>query len=91
MELWSGLVSDQFFFNHSFFYPFAGAGDSGAVTLQDPRFFSENAGKEIRFSLDRGETFHNTGVLLPSLAGDGRRSSSPANLENLPTQEEVLK
>jgi putative ABC transport system permease protein len=31
---WSGLVSDQFFFNHSLFYPFAGAGDSGAVTLQ---------------------------------------------------------
>jgi hypothetical protein len=31
---WSGLVSDQFFFNHSLFYPFAGADDSGAVTLQ---------------------------------------------------------
>ena len=31
---WSGLVSDQFFFDHSLFYPFAGAGDSGAVTLQ---------------------------------------------------------
>jgi hypothetical protein len=31
---WSGLVSDQFFFNHTLFYPFAGAGDSGAVTLQ---------------------------------------------------------
>jgi hypothetical protein len=32
---WSGLVSDQFFFNHTLFYSFAGAGDSGAVTLQD--------------------------------------------------------
>lgn len=31
---WSGLVSDQFFFNHIFFYPFAVAGDSTAVTLQ---------------------------------------------------------
>ena len=31
---WSGLVSDQSFFDHSLFYPFAGAGDSGAVTLQ---------------------------------------------------------
>ena len=59
--------------------------------VNNPRFFSVFAGKEIRFSLDRGEAFHNTGVLLPSLAGDGRRSSSPANLENLPTQEEVLK
>jgi hypothetical protein len=35
---WSGLVSDQFFFNHSFFYPFTGADDSGAVTLQDNSF-----------------------------------------------------
>ena len=31
---WSGLVSDQLFLDHSLFYPFAGAGDSGAVTLQ---------------------------------------------------------
>jgi hypothetical protein len=31
---WSGLVSDQFFFHHTFLYLFAGAGDSNAVTLQ---------------------------------------------------------
>jgi hypothetical protein len=34
---WSGLVLDQFFFNHSLFSSFAGAGDSIAVTLQADR------------------------------------------------------
>ncbi|WP_373538327.1 hypothetical protein [Chamaesiphon sp.] len=38
---WSGLISDQFFFNHSLFYPFPGAGDSGAVTLQGRSLYAK--------------------------------------------------
>jgi Domain of Unknown Function (DUF928) len=37
---WSELISDQFFFNHSLFYSFAGAGDSTAVTLQASTLYS---------------------------------------------------
>lgn len=58
--------------------------------VNNPRFFSEHAGKEICFSLDGGETFHNTGVLLPNLAGGGQRGLRAADIKALPTQEEVL-
>jgi hypothetical protein len=59
--------------------------------INNPHFFSEHVGKQIRFSLDGGETFHDTGIRLPNLTDSERRSLTPADIEALPTQDEVLK
>ncbi len=69
---------------------YSGFKDGIYIKVNNPRFFAEYAGKEIRFSLDGGTTFHNTGILLPNLVGEGRRGLRAADIETLPTQEEVL-
>ena len=61
------------------------AGYPGGVYFKvySPRFFEQHGGKEIRLSLD-GETFHDTGQVLPS------SPEAFADRDALPTQEEVL-
>lgn len=67
------------------------SGFKGGIYLKvnNPRFFAEHAGKQIRFSVD-GETFYDTGIRLPNLAEGGRRGLTNAEVEALPTQEEAL-
>lgn len=50
----------------------------------DPSFFSEHAGKPLRFSADTGTTFAETGLTMPAaeVVSDVRAE--------LPTQQEVL-
>ena len=66
------------------------AGYPGGVYFKvySPSYFERHGGKEIRLSVD-GETFHDTGQVLPSSpAADAL--ASPDDRDALPTQEEVL-
>lgn len=70
---------------------FAGYKDGIYFKVNDPRFFEEHGGKEIRLSLDEG-SFFNTGKMLPHTptAGIGENVAFIAPT-TLPTQEEVLR
>ena len=57
--------------------------------VYSPSFFEQHGGEKIRLSVD-GETFHDTGQVLPgSPAQDAL--TSPADRDALPTQAEVLR
>lgn len=84
MSLGMGMYLDDYYVREY-------SGFNGGIYLKvnNPRFFEEHAGKQIRFSVD-GETFYDTGIRLPNLAESGRRGLAAAEVEALPTQEEVL-
>jgi hypothetical protein len=81
----------QLYLDNYYVREYSGFKNGIYLKINNPHFFSEHAGKEIRFSLDGGETFHNTGIRLPNLTDSEGRSLTPADLRSLPTQEEVLK
>jgi hypothetical protein len=60
--------------------------------VNDPRFFEQHKGKEIRLSFDNG-TFFNTGKVLPMAptADTADTTALQAAPATLPTQEEVLR
>lgn len=66
------------------------AGYPGGVYFKvyTPSFFEQHGGKELRLSVD-GETFHDTGQVLPS--SPDADAASPQDRDALPTQEEVLR
>ena len=57
--------------------------------IYDPRFFSEHAGENIRFSID-GITFQDSGQRLPAVDDMSSLTLVESDLSSLPTQEQVL-
>ena len=71
---------------------YAGYKDGIYFKVNDPRFFEQHVGEEIRLSFD-DETFFNTGRVLPAAPAVDTAdiTSLLAAPTALPTQEEVLR
>jgi hypothetical protein len=71
---------------------YSGYKDGIYFKVNDPRFFEQHGGKEIRLSFDDG-TFFNTGKVLPTAptADTPDTTALLAAPTTLPTQEEVLR